>query len=100
MMIYDKKTLEDIMTDAKHGFSLSDIAIRLELDYELFIFDYRDEETEIKRYYEAGRTLGRVETDKTLYSLAVSGSALAKTNYDNKIKEAKLSDAFSDIFNT
>jgi len=93
-MEYSKVLLEDIMTDAKHGLSLREISIRLGISCEIFTKDYYDNTTDVKKYYDSGRSLGKIETDKTLYELAKNGSTAAKQAYDEKLKEAEFDNIF------
>jgi len=97
-MKYNKEILEDIMLDAKHGLSLAEIAVRICIPEKDFFADYINENTQVKLFYDSGRSQGKIETDKALYELAKNGSSTAKTAYDNKMKEAVLRNKFTEIF--
>jgi len=97
-MKYSKEILEDIMIDAKHGLSLSEIAVRLCISEKKIFDDYINENTRVKLYYDSGRSQGKIETDRALFELAKNGSSTAKTAYDNKMKEAVLRNKFTQIF--
>lgn len=97
-MTYTPEILEDIELDAVHGFSMAEIAFRLGITYEKFVKDYNNKDLQVKLYFDAGRSKGKVQTDNTLYELAKSGSSTAKKAYDQKLKEAKLSDELREIF--
>ncbi len=99
-MRYNPEILDDIMTDAMHGFSLLEIAVRLGIPYEIFFADYKNETLQVKRYYDAGRSKGKIETDSVLYNLAKNGSATAKQAYDKKMIDAELSNKFLEILNS
>jgi len=95
---YSKDNLEDIMTDAKLGFSLSEIALRLGITEQELFLDYQNDKTQVKLFYDAGRSLGKIETDRPLFNLAKNGSATAKQAYDLKLKEANLTNEIAQIF--
>jgi len=99
-LTYTPDILEDIMLDAKLGLSLLDISIRLDIPYNQFYADFCNAETQIKLYYDAGRSQGRIETDKALFDLAKNGSTSAKLSYDNKLTEADLKNKFIEILNS
>ena len=99
-MIYTPEILEDIMLDAKHGFSLSDIALRLNIPYSELYTDYLNSETEVKLYFDSGISQGRVETDKALYELAKNGSTSAKTEYNKKLLNSELETIITEILNS
>ncbi|MCD6566516.1 MAG: hypothetical protein J7K53_11315 [Bacteroidales bacterium] len=95
---YSKGVLDDIMLDAMYGFSLSEIASRLNINYDEFLADYNNIDMPIKQFYEYGRIKGKTETDNIFFNLAKNGSATAKQIYDNKMLDADLSNAFKKIF--
>jgi len=97
---YSSEVLEDIMLDAKHGFSLTDIALRIGIPYLELYSDYCNPDMKVKLYYDAGRALGMVETDKTQFELAKNGSSSAKYAYDRKMINAHLSNVFNEIDNS
>jgi hypothetical protein len=99
-MTYTPEILEDIMLDAKHGFSLSDIALRLNIPYSELYVDYLNSDTEVKTYFDAGISQGRVETDKALYELAKNGSTSAKAEYNKKLLNSELETIITEILNT
>lgn len=99
-MKYNQDILDDIMADAMHGFSVSDIANRLGISPTALLADYNDAETQVKLYYDSGRSKGKIETDKALYELAKSGSSAAKKEYDAKITDAALSNKILEILNS
>ena len=98
-MDYIPEILEDIMLDAKHGFSLSDIALRLGIPYSELYSDYLNSSTEVKAYFDAGISQGRVETDKALFELAKNGSTSAKAEYNKRLLSSELETIFKEILN-
>ena len=99
-MKYNQELLDDIMTDAMHGFSLIEIANRLGISINEFLIDFNDETMQVKAYYNAGRAKGKIETDTALYALAKNGSSTAKKEYDQKMAESELSNKLLEIFNS
>lgn len=99
-MKYSPEILEDIMLDAKHGLSLQEVALRLNITFKELYTNYCNPELEVKSYYDAGQSLGKIETDKALYELAKNGSSTAKKDYDDKLSDATLSNQFNEIFNS
>ena len=94
---YSQEILDDILLDAKHAFSLMEIAVRLNISFDELFADYCNPELPVKRFYDAGQAQGRIETDKTLYTLAKNGSSTAKDAYDKKLLIAHLSNVFKQI---
>lgn len=99
-MNYTPEILEDIMLDAKHGFSLSDIALRIGIPYSELYADYLNPETKVKEFFDAGISQGRVETDKALYDLAKNGSTSAKAEYNKRLLSSELETIFKEILNS
>jgi len=97
---YPIEILEDIMKDAMLGLSLMEISIRLNMPYQEFYEDYCILNTQVKAYYDAGRSKGKIETDKSLFELAKSGSTAAKDAYDDKLIQAHLQNSFLEILNS
>ncbi len=94
---YSQQILDDILTDAKHGHSLQEIAVRLNIPYSELFADYKNTLMPVKQFYDAGQAQGRSETDAALYTLAKNSSATAKAAYDDKILVADLTNKFREI---
>jgi len=99
-MNYTQQILDDILLDAKLGFSIAQTAARLGMPVDAFYQDYYNSQLKVRDYYDSGKAQGDVETDNQLYTLAKNGSLSAKEAYDKKKTEADLSNVFYEIFNT
>ena len=97
-MNYTKEILNDIMLDAQNGFTLAQIADRLNISYAVLYADYCNPDLPVKMFYDSGVAKGKSITDNALFELAKNGSTSAKQMYDQKISDARLSNKFREIF--
>lgn len=96
-MKYSQEILEDILLDAKHGYSLADVAMRLNLPYDELLNDYYNPIYEVKQYYDSGRAQGNTDARKAIHGLAKNGSVAANQLYQKTMMTSELENKLKEL---
>lgn len=94
---YTQAVLDDILTDAQHGQSLRDIALRLGVPIAEFLDDYYNPEYKVKEYYETGLAMGKAEIDESTYKLAANHSNTAQAAYRKRVLATKIENKINEL---
>jgi hypothetical protein len=94
---YSQEMLEDIQLDAKHGLSLRDIAMRLNIPVSEFLDDYWNVELLDKSHYDTGRTQGTIEVDSAIFKLAANNSHSAQETYKKRLLASRIENKIQEL---
>lgn len=97
-MIFTEEQFNDIESLAALNYTVNQIAMFLDLDPQIIIDEYQDEDSEFRYHYTRGQLVAQVEIDKKTLESAKSGNITAQQRYDKKVRDNRLHQAKQRIF--